>query len=102
MFFMFLVGVAGVVLDWYRKSKARIGCQFIAALIRYFLLATFFWMNVEGWVLYQNFVKVFGGQKEQRKFIIQSSLFAWGKFLSPKFLLVFIWNVLETNKVAVL
>ena len=77
--------------------KPRVGCQFIAALMQYFLLATFFWMSVEGWVLYNNFVKVFGGQKGQQKFIIESSLFAWGKFLYPKFLLVCLCNVLKTN-----
>ena len=64
------------------RVKPRIGCQFIAALIQYSLLATFFWMSVEGWALYHNFVKVFGGQKGQIKFIIQSSLFAWGKFFA--------------------
>ena len=68
---LFLAGI--------EKIKPRIGCQFIAVLMQYFLLATFFWMSVEGWVLYHNFVKVFGGQQGQKKFMIQSSLFAWGK-----------------------
>ena len=86
---LFLTGI--------EKVKPRVGCQFIAALIQYFLLATFFWMSVEGWVLYNNFVKVFGGQKGQKKFIIESSLFAWGKFLYPTFLLLCLCNALKTN-----
>ena len=87
---LFLTGI--------ERVKPRIGCQFIAALIQYSLLATFFWMSVEGWVLYHNFVKVFGGRKSQKKLIIQSSLFAWSKFLSRKFLFVYLCNALEANK----
>lgn len=38
-------------------------------------------MSVEGLNLYRNFVKVFGGRKGQRKFMIQSSVYAWGNIL---------------------
>ena len=63
------------------RVKPRAGCQAVAAMIQYFMLTTFFWMSVEGLNLYRNFVKVFGGRKGQRKFMIQSSVYAWGNIL---------------------
>ena len=63
------------------RVKPNIGCRFTAALIQYFLLTTFFWMSVEAWNLYRNFLKNYRGTEGEKKFIIHSSLFAWGRFL---------------------
>ena len=70
-----------VFLAGIERVAPRNGCQFIAALIQYFLLTTFFWMTVEGWNLYRNFVKIYVGRSNKNKFMIKSSLFAWGMFL---------------------
>ena len=63
------------------RVEPRAGCQTVAAMIQYFMLTTFFWMSVEGLNLYRNFVKVFAGRKGQKKFMIQSSVYAWGNIL---------------------
>ena len=67
---VFLAGIA--------KTSNRTGCQLTAVLLHYFTLATFTWMGVEGFNIYQMFVKVF--QKEsQKRFLIQASMVGWGK-----------------------
>ena len=76
-----LVALLIVFLAGIERVTPHIGCQFIAALIQYFLLTTFFWMTVEGWNLYRNFVKIYVGRSNKNKFMIKSSLFAWGMFL---------------------
>ena len=73
---LLIVFLAGI-----ERVTPHIGCQVIAALIQYFLLTTFFWMTVEGWNLYRNFVKIYVGRSNENKFMIKSSLFAWGMFL---------------------
>lgn len=49
---IFLIGID--------RTSNRFGCQFIAALLQYFLLVAFAWMIREALALYQSFVIVFG------------------------------------------
>ena len=60
------------------KTSNKISSQVLAALLHYVILTTFFWMGVEAVSIYQMFVKIFrkGGQK---RFLLRSSLVAWGK-----------------------
>ena len=53
-----------------------IACQVVAALLHYFVLATFCWMAVEALNMYLSFVIVL--HKGISKFMIKASLFAWG------------------------
>ena len=60
------------------KTSHKIACQVVAVLLHYFILTTFFWMGVEAVNIYQMFVKVFRGGS-QKRFLLKSSLAAWGK-----------------------
>ena len=70
-----------IFLTGIERVTPHVGCQFIAALIQYFSLTTFFWTAVEGWNLYLSFVKIYLGRQDENKFMIKFSLFAWGMFL---------------------
>ena len=61
------------------RAKDLKGCQAVAVLIHYFVLASFMWMAVEGFNLYLSFVKVVN--TGITRFMLKSSLFAWGRFL---------------------
>ena len=64
------------------RAKDLKGCQAVAVLIHYFVLASFMWMAVEGFNLYLSFVKVMNTGIS--RFMLKSSIFAWGMFL-PSF-----------------
>ena len=60
------------------QTDPRVGCQVVAGLIQYFMLATFCWMAVEGANLYRMFVTIFSSGSTG-KFYLRSSIFGWGK-----------------------
>ena len=58
------------------SAKDLKGCQTVALLIHFFVLASFMWMAVEGFNLYLSFVKIVPSSIPY--FIVKASLFAWG------------------------
>eukprot|EP00794_Sanderia_malayensis_P014271 gene14271-15758_t len=56
--------------------RSTIGCETIAVLLHYFVLASFCWMNVEALNIYRCFVLVF--KQASSKFLLKASIFAWG------------------------
>lgn len=66
------------------------GCPIVAALLHYFLLALFSWMLCEGTLHYLVFVKVVGGDAEDK--IKYFCIFGWGKFalIAPNLFLIII------------
>lgn len=69
---LFLVGV--------EQTENPFVCVAVAAVLHYFLLATFMWMLMEAVLQYHAFVKVFGTHISY--FMLKASLIAWGKFRS--------------------
>lgn len=69
---LFLVGV--------EQTQNPFVCVAVAAVLHYFLLATFMWMLMEAVLQYHAFVKVFGTHISY--FMLKASLIAWGKFRS--------------------
>ncbi|XP_052804584.1 adhesion G protein-coupled receptor L4-like [Mya arenaria] len=59
------------------KTGSRSGCVTVAALLHYFILASFMWMLVEAVQLYINLVLVFAKYNPTR-FIVLAMIFAWG------------------------
>ena len=69
-----IIFLAGV-----EQTKQKIGCQVVAGLIQYFLLATFCWMAVEGINLYRSVVDPLTQRGSgKKKFMIGATLFAVG------------------------
>ncbi|CAH1799387.1 unnamed protein product [Owenia fusiformis] len=62
-------------------TQTGIGCQVVAVLLHYFLLATFTWMAVEAFYMYLALVKVF--QTYYSKFILKCCAVGWGVPLVP-------------------
>ena len=75
-----LLAVLIIFLAGAERTKPRLGCQIVAAMLQYFMLSTFCWMAVEGLNLYRMFVKVFTGGISSSKFILQASAVSWGTF----------------------
>lgn len=65
---LFLVGV--------EQTQNPFVCVAVAAVLHYFLLATFMWMLMEAVLQYHAFVKVFGTHISY--FMLKASLIAWG------------------------
>ncbi|XP_065643879.1 adhesion G-protein coupled receptor G6 isoform X5 [Hydra vulgaris] len=60
-----------------RGSSSIFSCHLVAGLLHYFILTSFCWTAVEGLNLYFNFVTIFKTYSPN-KFILLSSIFAWG------------------------
>ena len=58
-------------------AKNQQQCQVFSVLTHYFVLASFFWMGVEGVNIYLCVVKVINGKIS--KFVWKASAVAWGK-----------------------
>ncbi|KAK2175107.1 hypothetical protein NP493_749g00008 [Ridgeia piscesae] len=71
-----LLAVYIVFLAGIKATSNRSVCIAVAALLQYFLLASFAWMLVEASLLYMRFVKVFNTYIE--KFILKVAIPAWG------------------------
>ncbi|KAI0240394.1 hypothetical protein LSAT2_008937 [Lamellibrachia satsuma] len=71
-----LLAVYTVFLAGIRATSNYNVCIAVAALLQYFLLASFAWMLVEAALLYMRFVKVFNTYVE--KFLLKVSIPAWG------------------------
>lgn len=72
-----LLAVNILVLVGVDRTENYNGCIAVAALLLYFLLASFCWMLVEGVVQYLKFVKVFDTYTP--RFMLKASLPAWGE-----------------------
>ena len=68
-------------------AKNQQQCQAFSVLTHYFVLASFFWMGVEGVNIYLCVVKVMNGKIS--KFVWKASAVAWGKSLYVTFYCVF-------------
>ncbi|KAL3855926.1 hypothetical protein ACJMK2_015123 [Sinanodonta woodiana] len=75
---LFLVGID--------RTETYIGCIIVSALLHYFILASFMWMLIEGFLQYLRFVKVLGTYIPQ--FIIKTLIPAWGMPLVPVIVLL--------------
>ena len=69
------------------QSKERTSCKIFAALIHFFVLASFGWMGVEGAVLYIFLAKVV--KSKISKLMLKSNMFAWGKLFPSLFAFFF-------------
>ena len=67
-----------VGVDYTHNSNV---CWAVAILLHYLLLANFTWMTIKAYHQYQRFVKVFGTYMP--RFVLKSSLLAWGLPLLP-------------------
>jgi len=59
-------------------ATLQAACVTVAALLQYFLMASFCWMLAEGIYLYLLVVKVYNIENKMRTYHVMS----WGKFLS--------------------
>ncbi|KAL3856102.1 hypothetical protein ACJMK2_015297 [Sinanodonta woodiana] len=75
---LFLVGID--------RTETYGGCITVSVLLHYFILASFMWMLIEGIVQYLRFVKVLGTYIP--KFMIKTSIPAWGTPLIPVIVLL--------------
>ena len=73
---LLIVFVAGA-----KRTSTRVGCQVVAGLLHYFILATFLWMGIEAASLYRFFIKVFKSGSEAR-FFVRASVVGWGKIFT--------------------
>ena len=71
-----LIALLIVLLAGFR-AKNQQQCQVFGVLTHYFVLASFFWMGVEGVNIYLCVVKVMNGKIS--KFVWKASAVAWGK-----------------------
>ena len=72
-----LMALLIVFLAGANRTSSRLGCQFIAAILQYFILTTFSWTAVEAFLLYRKFVIIFNKHDESKLFF-RASLIAWG------------------------
>ncbi|XP_022326973.2 adhesion G-protein coupled receptor G7-like isoform X2 [Crassostrea virginica] len=63
------------------RTESYYGCIAVAALMHYFLLVSFMWMLVEGFLQYLRFVRVLGTYVP--RFMLKVSIPAWGLPLLP-------------------
>ncbi|KAK3607732.1 hypothetical protein CHS0354_040642 [Potamilus streckersoni] len=75
---LFLVGID--------RTETYGGCITVSVLLHYFILASFMWMLMEGMLQYLRFVKVLGTYIP--KFMIKTSIPAWGMPLIPVIVLL--------------
>ncbi|KAK3577303.1 hypothetical protein CHS0354_008396 [Potamilus streckersoni] len=75
---LFLVGID--------RTETYGGCITVSVLLHYFILASFMWMLIEGILQYLRFVKVLGTYIP--KFMIKTSIPAWGAPLIPVIVLL--------------
>ena len=68
------------------KTSSMTGCRVAAIALHYFVLATFMWMAITAFNMYQSFVKVI--PKHRSHFLLKCSLVGWGKWVYYRFLQV--------------
>lgn len=66
-----------IFLAGMERTDSYYGCITVAALMHYFLLVSFMWMLVEGFLQYLRFVRVLGTYVP--RFILKASIPAWGR-----------------------
>jgi hypothetical protein len=69
-----------IFLAGFTRTESKVGCVAVAALLHYFILASFMWMLVDGVLKYLLIVKVFRGEHFSR-FVIKTAIPAWGEAL---------------------
>nr|KAG5703200.1 hypothetical protein BaRGS_027365 [Batillaria attramentaria] len=70
-----------VFLAGFTRVENHVGCVAVAALLHYFILASFMWMLMEGILQYLLFVKVFGTEFDN--YMLKTGIPAWGIPLIP-------------------
>lgn len=70
-----------IFLAGMERTESYYGCITVAALMHYFLLVSFMWMLVEGFLQYLRFVRVLGTYVP--RFMLKASIPAWGLPLIP-------------------
>ncbi|XP_048773083.2 adhesion G-protein coupled receptor G2-like isoform X2 [Ostrea edulis] len=70
-----------IFLAGMERTESYYGCIAVAALMHYFLLVSFMWMLVEGFLQYLRFVRVLGTYIP--RFMLKASIPAWGLPLLP-------------------
>lgn len=66
-----------IFLAGMERTESYYGCITVAALMHYFLLVSFMWMLVEGFLQYLRFVRVLGTYVP--RFMLKASIPAWGR-----------------------
>ena len=62
-----------VVLAGFRQVESHVVCVVVAALLHYFILASFTWLMMEGLLQYLLFVTAV------RHYLLKTALFTWGE-----------------------
>ncbi|KAK7112540.1 adhesion G-protein coupled receptor G4-like [Littorina saxatilis] len=70
-----------VFLAGFTRVESHAGCIAVAAMLHYFILASFMWMLMEGILQYLLFVKVLGNSFEN--YMLKTAIPAWGLPLIP-------------------
>ena len=66
-----------IFLAGFTRVESHVGCLAVAALLHYFILASFMWMLMEGVLQYLLFVKVLGNDFDN--YMLKTALPAWGE-----------------------
>jgi hypothetical protein len=66
-----------VFLAGFTRTESHGGCIAVAALLHYFILASFMWMLMEGVLQYLLFVRVLGN--DFSRYMLKTGIPAWGK-----------------------
>jgi hypothetical protein len=69
-----------IFLAGFTRTESEVGCVAVAALLHYFILASFMWMLMEGVLQYLLFVKVLGAHFSH--YMLKTTITAWGKIFA--------------------
>ncbi|XP_071323975.1 adhesion G-protein coupled receptor G5-like [Trachinotus anak] len=75
VFAMFLLNFTFLINNFVAKMKSAVGCTIMAALMHYFMLATFTWFGVQGFHLCLQLYT--GGKIEIHHYILKVSITSW-------------------------
>jgi hypothetical protein len=67
-----------IFLAGFTRTESEVGCVAVAALLHYFILASFMWMSMEGVLQYLLLVRVQMAHFP-RYFMLKTVMAAWGK-----------------------
>lgn len=77
---MFLLNFTFLINNIVAKLKSSVGCKIIAALMHYFMLATFTWFAVQAFHLCLQMHM--GGKIVIRRYILKVSMTSWSEYTS--------------------
>lgn len=88
---MCLLNFTFLINNFVANMKNSVGCKIMAALMHYFMLATFTWFAVQAFHLCLQIYT--GGQIVIRRYILKVSIVSWGEYSTRHYFLLFDLNV---------